>query len=170
VEDARVGLGEAAALRCDHGLEERREPGSREARALHAVDAVGHDAQAVALAERPQHRPTARQAVAARREPVEVDRAEPGSLLRIAADLAQQAAEALLRERGLRDLAAAKGGPQLVIDALVRRVRRAGTGQAERVQGLAQCGALGPVEVEQRPIDVEEDGAEAGQGPTWRGR
>jgi hypothetical protein len=57
-----------------------------------------------------------------------------------------------------------------VIDALVRRVRRAGTGQAERVQGLAQGGALGPVEVEQRPIDVEEDGAEAGQGPTWRGR
>ena len=137
---------------------------------MHAVDAVGHDAQAVAFAERPQHRPTARQAVAARREPVEVDRAEAGSLLRIAADLPQQAAEALLRERGLSDLAAAERGPQLVVDALVRRVRRARTRQAERVEGLTQGRALGLVEVEQRPVDVEEDGAEAGQGPTWRGR
>jgi len=27
------------------------------------------------------------------------------------------------------------------------------------VERLAQRGALGPVEVEQRPVDVEEDGA-----------
>jgi hypothetical protein len=86
------------------------------------------------------------------------------------ADLAQQAAEALLRERGLRDLPAAERGPQLVVDALVRRERRAGARQAERFEGLAQGRALGLVEVEQRPVDVEEDGAEAGQGPTWRGR
>jgi hypothetical protein len=79
-------------------------------------------------------------------------------------------AEALLRESGLSDLAAAERGPQLVVDALVRRERGAGTGQAERVERLTQGRALGLVEVEQRPVDVEEDGAEAGQGPTWRGR
>jgi len=53
-----------------------------------------------------------------------------------------------------------------VVDALVRRERRAGAGQAERLEGLAQGRALGLVEVEQRAVDVEEDGAEAGQGPT----
>ena len=88
----------------------------------------------------------------------------------MAADLPQQAAEALLRERGLRDLAAAEGRPQLVVDALVDGECRAAMGQAERLEGLAKGGALGLVEVEQRPVDVEEDGAEAGQGPTWRGR
>jgi hypothetical protein len=89
---------------------------------------------------------------------------------RVGSGLPQQTAEALLRQRGLGDLAAAEGRPQLVVDALVGGERAGGTGQPEREQGLTKCGALGLVEVEQRPVDVEEDGAEAGQGPTWRGR
>src|SRR5215470_4353744 len=40
LEDARVRLREAAAFRGDHGSEEAGEAGGREARALHAVDAV----------------------------------------------------------------------------------------------------------------------------------
>lgn len=85
-------------------------------------------------------------------------------MARIGPDLAQQAAEALAGERGLRDLAAAERRPQLVVDALVGDERRAGAREPERVQGLAQRGALGPVEVEQRAVDVEENGARAGQG------
>jgi hypothetical protein len=57
-----------------------------------------------------------------------------------------------------------------VVDALVGGERRAGARQPERIKRLTQGGALGLVEVEQRAVDVEEDGAKAGQGPTWRGR
>jgi hypothetical protein len=92
------------------------------------VDAVGHHTQAIARAERTQHRPTAGQAVAAGREPFEIARAEVLGLRRISADLAQQAAEALLRERRLAERAAAERGPQLVVDALVGGERRAGAG------------------------------------------
>jgi hypothetical protein len=134
------------------------------------VDAVGHHTQAIARAERTQHRPTAGQAVAAGREPFEVGRAEALGLLRITANLAQQASEALLRERGLADLAAAERGPQLVVDALVGGERRARAREPERMKRLTQGGALGLVEVKQRAVDVEEDGAKAGQGLTWRGR
>ena len=41
---------------------------------------------------------------------------------------------------------------------------------AEGEEGFAERGALGPVEIEERVIDVEEDGAEAVQAATWRGR
>ena len=164
VQDARVRLGVAATLRGDDRLEEGDEAGRGEARALHAVDAVGHDPEAVAAAERLQHRPAAGQAVAARREAVEIDRAEAGGLPRVGSDLMQQAAEALLRERGLRDGAAPVGGPERVVDAPVGGERRWRTRETEAARGLAQGGALGFVEVEQRPVEVEEDGAEASQG------
>ena len=170
VEDARVGLGVAAALRGDDRLEEGDEAGRGKARALHAVDAVGHDPEAEAGRERLQHRPAAGQAVAARRETVEIDRAEAGGLPRVGSDLSQQAAEALLRECLLRDGAAPVGGPELVVDAPVGGERRRRTGNAEGTRGPAQGGALGLVEVEEGPVEVEEDGEEAGQGPTWRGR
>ena len=77
----------------------RPEAASRDA--LHAVDAVGHDPEAVALPQLPQHRPAAGQAVAARREVVEVGLAEAAGPPGVAPDLAQQAAEALAGERGL---------------------------------------------------------------------
>ncbi len=104
------------------------------------------------------------------RELVQVGLAEPRGAARVAPGLPQQAAEALAREGRLRRLAAAEGGPQLGVDALVggdagRRAR-----QAEGAQGLPQGRALGLVEVEQRVIDVEQDDAQAGQGATWRGR
>jgi hypothetical protein len=101
---------------------------------------------------------------------VEVRLAEAGGAARVAPDLAEQAAEALAGERGLGDLAAAVGGPQVRVDALVGGDGRARAAEAERDQGLAEGGPLGPVEVEERVVDVEEDGAEAGQAATWRGR
>jgi hypothetical protein len=81
----------------------------------------------------------------------------------------QEPAEALARKRLLSDLAAPEAGPQLRVDALVRGDRGRGTGQAEGTKGLLQGRALGPVEIEKGVVDVEEDGAEAGQA-TWRGR
>jgi hypothetical protein len=51
-----------------------------------------------------------------------------------------------------------------VVDPQVGGERRARAGEPDGAQGLAQGGALGPVEVEQSAVDVEDDGAEAGQG------
>ena len=104
------------------------------------------------------------------REVVEVRLAESGGPPGIAPDLEQQAAEALAGERGLADLAAAEGGPEVVVDALVGGDRRRAAAEAEGEEGLAERRSLGLVEVEQRVIDVEEDGAEGGQAATWRGR
>jgi hypothetical protein len=101
---------------------------------------------------------------------VEVLLAEAGGAARVAADLTEQAPEALPGEGGLGDLPAAVGGPQLVVDAPVGGNGRAGAAEAKRDQGLAQRRPLGPVEVEERVVDVEEDGAQAGQAATWRGR
>ena len=66
---------------------------------LHAVDAVGHDTEAVALPQLPQDGPAAGQAVAALRQVVEVRLAEARGPPGIAPDLAEQAAEALAGER-----------------------------------------------------------------------
>jgi len=46
---------------------------------------------------------------------------------------------------------------------LVRGHRRRRAGEAEGEKRRAEGEALGPVEVEQRVVDVEEDGARAGQ-------
>jgi hypothetical protein len=101
---------------------------------------------------------------------VEVRLAEPARAARVAPDRPQQPAEALGGEGLLGRLAAAVGGPQIVVDALVRGDRRRRAGEAQGREGLAQGVALGPVEVEQGVVDVEENGAEAGQTATWRGR
>jgi hypothetical protein len=82
--------------------------------------------------------------------------------------MAQQLSEALARERLLGDLAAAEGRPQRRVDLLVRAQRGRGARQAEGTEGLPERLPLGPVEVEQRVVDVEEDGSEAGQA-TSRG-
>jgi hypothetical protein len=101
---------------------------------------------------------------------VEVRLAEPGGATRVAPDLAEQAPEALAGERGLGDLAAAVGRPQVCVDALVGGDGGPRAAQAQREQGLAERRPLGAVEVQERVVDVEEDGAEAGQAATWRGR
>jgi hypothetical protein len=112
----------------------------------------------------------ARQPVAAGRQVVEVRLAEASCASGVAPDFPQEAAEPLPREGGLGDLAPAEGRPQVVVDPLVRGDRGRGAGEARRREGLAERQALGPVEIEQRVIDVEEDGAEAVQAATWRGR
>jgi hypothetical protein len=170
VQDAGVGLGEAAALRGDDRVEEGCAAGGGEPRPLHAVDPVGHDPEAVALPQLPQEGPAAGQAFPVLRQVVEVRLAERGGPPGVAPDLPEQAAEALAGERGLADLTAAVGRPEVGVDALVRGDRRPGAGQSEGEEGLAECGALGPVEIQERVIDVEEDGAEAVQAATWRGR
>lgn len=104
------------------------------------------------------------------RQVVEVGFAEAGGLPGVAADLSEQAAEALAGERGLADLAAAEGGPEAVVDPLVGGYRRRRAAEAEGEEGLAERRSLGLVEIEQRVIDVEEDGAEGGQATTWRGK
>jgi hypothetical protein len=101
---------------------------------------------------------------------VEVRLAQAGRAPGIASDLAQQASEALAGERGLGDLAAPEGRPEVVVDALVGGDRGGGTGEAEREKSLAQRRALGLVEIEKGVVDVEENGLETVQGPTWRGR
>ena len=103
------------------------------------------------------------------RQVVEVRLAEAGGPPGIAPDLAEQAAEALAGECFLADLAAAEGGPEVVVDPLVGGDRRGGAGKTEGEKGFAERRALGPVEVEKSVIDVEEDGAEAVQATTWRG-
>jgi hypothetical protein len=81
----------------------------------------------------------------------------------------QEPTETLAGEGRLGDLAAAERGPELRVDALVRVDGGRGTRQAEGPKGLLQGDALGLVEVEKGVVDVEQDGAEAGQA-TWRGR
>jgi len=102
---------------------------------------------------------------------VEVGLAQPPRAPGVAADGEEEAAEAFGGERVLGDLAAAVSGPERVVDPLVRRDRRGRAREAQGREGLAQCEALGPVEVEEGVVDVEENGAEAGQtAVTWRGR
>jgi hypothetical protein len=101
---------------------------------------------------------------------VEVRLAEAGGAPGVAPGLPQQPAEALAGERRLRDLAAPVGGPEVVVDPLVRGDRRRGAGEAQPREGLAERRALRLVEIEKGVIDVEENGLETVQGPTWRGR
>jgi hypothetical protein len=101
---------------------------------------------------------------------VEVGLAEAGGLAHGSAEGGEQAAEALGGEGLLAGLPPAKGGPQLVVDPPVQGDGRAGAGEPEGREGRAQGVSLGPVEIEERVIDVEEDGAESAQEATWRGR
>ena len=100
---------------------------------------------------------------------VEVRLAEAGGAAGVAPGLAEEPAEAFPGEGGLGDLASAEGSPQRVVDPPVRGDRGGGAGEAERREGLAEGRSLGPVEIEESVIDVEEDGAEAVQATTWRG-
>jgi hypothetical protein len=101
---------------------------------------------------------------------VEVGLADAAGSAGRASDRGEQAAEALGGEGGLARLPPAEGGPQLVVDALVQVDGRGGAGEPEGREGRAQGVSLGPVEIEERVIDVEEDGAESAQEATWRGR
>jgi len=101
---------------------------------------------------------------------VEVRLAQARRAPGIASDLAQQASEALAGERGLGDLAAPEGRPEVVVDPLVGGDRGGGASDAEREESLPERGALRLVEIEKGVVDVEEYGLETVQGPTSRGR
>jgi hypothetical protein len=100
---------------------------------------------------------------------VEVRIAEAGGCPGVSPDLSEQAPEALARELGLGGLAAAIGRPKLVVDPAVHGDRRGRAAEAEGQEGLAEGRALGPVEVQERAVEVEEDGAETVQAATWPG-
>jgi hypothetical protein len=118
----------------------------------------------------PQHGPAAGQTVAVSRQVVEVRFREMGGAPGIALDLAQQAPEALARQGGLGDLTPPEGRPEVVVDPLVGGDRRGRAGESEREESLPERRALRLVEVEKGVVDVEENGLETVQGPTWRGR
>src|SRR5262249_37529282 len=116
LENARVGLRVPAARGGHDHLEEPREAGGGEPRALHAVDAVRDDTQPEPLAGARERGRAAGQAIAAAGELLEKDFPEAGALPWIGAEVAQQAAEALGGERSLSDRSAAVEGPELVVD------------------------------------------------------
>jgi hypothetical protein len=101
---------------------------------------------------------------------IQIRLAETPGEARVGPDVHEEPPEALAGEIGLGDLAPAIRRPQRVVDPAVGDVDGSGERQTEAVQCFLERDALGPVVVEKGSIDVEEDGAEAGQGPTWRGR
>ncbi len=176
MEDPRIGLGEAAALGGDDGVEERVEPRRREARSLHAIDAVRDHSQAEALRQPDKDGPAPRQAVATGGQVIEEGLPEPGRPPRIAIHVDQELAEALAREVMLPDRPLPVPVPEGVVDPPVGGESGARAGESEGGEGGAEGRRLGPVEVEQGVVDVEENGAESGQAgflgrrATWRGR
>ena len=163
MQDPRVGLGEAAALGGDDGLEERVEPGGLQARALDAVDPVRDHAQPVAPAEALERAAAAGQPVAPGREVVEEGLPEASGPTRVPLEMDEELAEALVGQVGLADRPAAVLLPERVVDPPVGGQDAGREREAEVGEGGAEGGPLGAVEVEERVIDVEEDGAEAGQ-------
>jgi hypothetical protein len=176
VEDPRIGLGEAASLGGDDGVEERVEPRRPEARSLHAVDAVRDHPQAEALRQPREDGPAARQAFAAGGQAIEEGLPEARRPPGIAIHVDQELAEALACEVLLPDRSTPVLVPEGVVDPPVGSESGARAGKAEVGEGGAEGRPLGPVEVEKGVVDVEENGAESGQAGffgrrvTWRGR
>jgi hypothetical protein len=170
VEDTRIGLGEPTALGGDHRLEEGGQAGDGEARALHAVDPVGDDAQPVPLPEPKEHGSATGETISSLGEVIQIGFPQASGRPRVGSHLLQQKPEALTSEGGLGDLPPTVGRPQPVVDPAIGGVSGRRVRQPERLQGLLQGRALGPVVVEKGVIEVEENDAKAVQGPTWRGR
>lgn len=164
LQDAGIGLGEAATLRGDHHLEETLQPGRPQPGPLDAIDPVGNDPQPVAGPEAGQGGPAAGQAVTARGQLFEIGPAEASRPPAIGPQEVEQTREALHRQYRLGDSSAAVEGPELLVDAAVLAQGGAAQGPAHLGESGAQRGPFGPVEVEQGVIEVEQDGAETGQG------
>ena len=94
---------------------------------------------------------------------------EPGRPPRIAVHVDQELAEALAREVKLPDRSAPVLVPEGVVDPSIGGESGARTGEPEVGEGGAEGRPLGPVEVEQGVVDVEENGAKSGQAG-FRGR
>jgi hypothetical protein len=88
------------------------------------------------------------------------------------AEVLEELPEALAAQGGGRDLAALVGLPQTFVDLTVGLEDRARIRQAEAAQRAGERNTLRAVRIEQRMVEVEEDGAGRGQGrkATWRGR
>lgn len=170
MEDPGIGLRKATALGGHHHLEEGGQARDREARALHAVDPVGDDAQPILLPELKQHGSAAGQAVSSPGEVIQVGLPQAAGGPGLGSHLLQQLPEALPGEGGLGDLPPTVGRPQQVVDPAVGAVSGRRVRKPERPQRPLQGSALGPVVVEKGVIEVEENDAKAVQRPTWRGR
>jgi len=88
------------------------------------------------------------------------------------AEVLEELPEALTSQGGRRDLAALIGLPQALVDVAIGLEDRTCIRQAEAAQGAGERNTLRAVRIEQRMVEVEEDGAGCGQGrrATWRGR
>ena len=89
--------------------------------------------------------------------------------------MGEEPAEPLPRDVGLAHRPPAVLLPERVVDPPVGEQNARRERQPEVVEGRTQRGPLGAVDVEQRVVEVEKDGVEAGQGKvsvgaTWRGR
>ena len=158
VQDAWVGLGEAAPLGGHNRVEERPQSRGGQAGVLHAVDPVRDHPQREAAAEGHEHPAAPGQAVAPRGEMGhEVAGETPGPVFP-RGEGREQLAEAFHLERGLRDLASPISGPQRIVDRAIRGEDARRERQAQPAQGPAQGGPLGAVEVEERAVEVEENG------------
>jgi hypothetical protein len=163
VEDPRVRLGVAAAFRGDDGLEQPIELHRPEARTLDAVDAVGHHGQAILAAQDREHAAAAGEEIAPGRQVVEEDLAEASRPARRTVQMDDELAEPLASQGRLGDRAAPVLLPERVVDPAIGGEDSGREGEAEVAERRAEGRSLGPVEVEQRLVDVEENGAEAGQ-------
>jgi hypothetical protein len=165
LEDAGVGLREPATFGRDHDPEERLESRGTEARTLYSVDPIRDDPEEQAPSpELAQHRTAARQAVAAAPERDEVGRTHFRGLPNRSPQEGQQAAKALVGQDRLADGPLSVELPERFVDAPVLGENRRGTGEAEVEEALAQSASLGTIEIQEGPVEVENDGAGAKQG------
>jgi hypothetical protein len=94
---------------------------------------------------------------------IEEGLAEPGRPPGIATQVDQELAEALACEIGLPDRAPPVLVPEGVVDPSVGGQGLTRAREPEFGEGGSEGRPLGPVEVEQGVVDVEENGAESGQ-------
>jgi hypothetical protein len=160
LQDARVGLGDATALRGDDRLEQAVQPRGPQPAVLDAGQAVGDQAEPEASAEREEGLAAAGERVGQARDLALVAPREAIGALGVGPGGQQEAAEAFALERRDVDLAAPVALPQRVVDAPVDGQPLGREGQPQAAAGRAQGGALRAGEVEQRVVEVEEDGAE----------
>jgi len=171
LEDPGVGLREPAAFGGDHHPKERLEPCPAQARALHAVDAIGDDSQEQPPGlELSQDRTAARQAVAAAGESLEIGRTHARGSSNRCAQEREQSAKALPGQLLLADPALSVELPEPFVDPSILGENRRGAGQTQVLEALAQSPSLGTVEIQEGTVEVEEDGAGAKQGSGYFAR
>jgi hypothetical protein len=107
-----------------------------------------------------QRRAAAGQRVRTARQLALVAAGEAGSPARIGPGPTQVLDEAAPCQPCGVDLAAPVALPELVVDAAIRRQPTAGVGKALGLERDLEGGALGPSEVEEGVVEIEQDGPE----------